>query len=91
LTPDSEGSNITALISPCRVATAPDDALHHHHEHDLAFIPSAHPAHPPAVDVIAQDSRLVETAEAGLDLQFLHCGRRGSPELLPVVTPRPRS
>ena len=77
MTPDSEGSNITALISPCRVATAPDDAFHHHHEHDLAFIPSAHPAYPPAIDVIAQDNRLVQAEETGLDLQFLHSGWRG--------------
>src|ERR1035441_6966173 len=55
---------------------ASDYALHHHHEEDLAFIPSAEPAHPPAIDTITQDRRLAETQESGLDLQFLQSGPR---------------
>ena len=31
-----------------------DDALHHHHKQHLAFIPSADPAYPPAINAIAQ-------------------------------------
>jgi hypothetical protein len=51
-----------------------DDAFHHHDEQDLAFIPSADPAHPPAFDAIAQFCRLAQTEESGLDLQLLQLG-----------------
>src|ERR1017187_5198435 len=51
-----------------RLARA-DDALHHHHKQHLALIPSADPAHPPAIDAIAQSCWVAETKEAGLDLQ----------------------
>src|ERR1017187_6672240 len=56
--------------------TASPYALHHDDEQDLAFIPSADPAHPPTIDPIAQCCQLVETEEAGLDLQFLRSARR---------------
>jgi len=48
-----------------------DDALNHHHEQYLAFIPSADPAYPPAIEAIAQSCWLAETEESGLDLQLL--------------------
>src|ERR1019366_1290464 len=37
------------LVTP-ELLTAPADALHHHDEQDLAFVPSADPAHPPTID-----------------------------------------
>ena len=55
-----------------------DDAFHHHDEQDLAFIPSADPAHPPAFDAIAQFCWLVQTEESGLDLQWLQSALGGS-------------
>jgi hypothetical protein len=45
-----------------------DDTLHHHDEQQLAFIPSADPAHPPAIDAISQTCGLAQMEEAGLDL-----------------------
>jgi hypothetical protein len=53
-----------------------DHALHHDDEEDFAFIPSAEPAHPPAIDTITQCSRLSETEELGLDFQFFQLARR---------------
>ena len=74
------GSGERWLITMRSVAyvwqAASDYALHHHHEEDLAFVPSAEPAHPPAIDTITQDRRLAETEESGLDLQFLQSARR---------------
>jgi len=52
---------------PCR--PVPHYALHHHHEQHLAFVQSAHPTHPPAINVIAHSCRLVQTQESGLDLR----------------------
>jgi hypothetical protein len=48
-----------------------DGALDHDYKKHLALIPSAHPAHPPAIDAIAQSSWMAESKEAGLDFQFL--------------------
>jgi hypothetical protein len=42
----------------CRRNSAADYALHHDNEQDLAFIPSAQPTHSPAINAIAQYSRL---------------------------------
>ena len=45
---------------------------HHHHEADVAFVPTAEPAHAPALDAVAQGHRLEEAEEFGLDQHSLH-------------------
>src|SRR5207247_2586692 len=40
---------------------------HHHYEADVAFVPTAEPAHAPALDAVAQGYRLEEAEEFGLD------------------------
>jgi hypothetical protein len=64
------------LVTP-ELLTAPADALHHHDEQDLAFVPSADPAHPPTIDAIPQYGRLGEAEESGLDWRLRHQVRRG--------------
>ncbi len=41
-------------------------SLHHHHEHDSAFVPAAEPAHSPIIDAIAQRHRSAKAKEFGL-------------------------
>jgi hypothetical protein len=53
--------------------------LYHDYEEDLAFVPPSEPAHPPAIYAIAHYSRLAETEESGLDLQFLPSAQLGRP------------
>jgi hypothetical protein len=48
-----------------------DDALNHDDEQHLALIPSADPAHPPAIDAIAQSCCFAQAKEPGLNLEFL--------------------
>jgi hypothetical protein len=43
-------------------------ALDHHHEQDPAFIPTAQPAHPPAIQVIANLDRPIKSKELGFHL-----------------------
>jgi len=41
-------------------------------EADVAFVPTAEPAHAPALDAVAQGHRLEEAEEFGLDQHSLH-------------------
>jgi hypothetical protein len=47
-------------------------SLRHHDEEDVAFVPTAEPAHPPIIDEISKRHTLAKPKELGLNVHGSH-------------------